>query len=91
MTYRKIPFCLWLIDVGLHTFIFLFMTYKGTTLLRPLSRLKSEFRYYVLPPLGTDYFIAPLLHSQPQIKYFYREYREPLTAISAEIIEVSYA
>ena len=26
MAYRKIPFCLWLIDVGLHTFIFLFMT-----------------------------------------------------------------
>ena len=30
MAYRKIPFCLWHIDVGLHTFIFLFMTYyKG--------------------------------------------------------------
>ena len=26
MAYRKIPFCLWHIDVGLHTFIFLFMT-----------------------------------------------------------------
>ena len=26
MTYRKIPFCLRHIDVGLHTFIFLFMT-----------------------------------------------------------------
>ena len=25
--YRKIPFCLWHIDVGLHTFMFLFMTY----------------------------------------------------------------
>ena len=30
MAYRKILFCLWHIDVGLHTFIFLFMTYyKG--------------------------------------------------------------
>ena len=30
MAYRKIPFFLWHIDVGLHTFIFLFMTsYKG--------------------------------------------------------------
>ena len=30
MAYRKIPFCLWHIDVGLRTFIFLFMTqYKG--------------------------------------------------------------
>ena len=26
MAYRKIPFCLWHIDVGLHTLIFLFMT-----------------------------------------------------------------
>ena len=26
MAYRKIPFCLWHTDVGLHTFIFLFMT-----------------------------------------------------------------
>ena len=26
MAYRKIHFCLWHIDVGLHTFIFLFMT-----------------------------------------------------------------
>ena len=26
MAYRKILFCIWDIDVGLHTFIFLFMT-----------------------------------------------------------------
>ena len=26
MAYRKIPFCLWHIDIGLHTYIFLFKT-----------------------------------------------------------------
>ena len=38
MAYRKIPFCLWHIVVGLHTFIFLFMTEFRDHSSRPLDR-----------------------------------------------------
>ena len=38
MAYRKIPFCLWHIDVGLHIFIFLFMTNIRDHSSRPLNR-----------------------------------------------------
>ena len=44
MAYRKIPICLWHIDVGLHTFIFLFMTlYKG-----PLFQASNRLTYYAI-------------------------------------------
>ena len=29
--------------------------------------LNTEFRYHVLLPLATNYFIVPLLNSQPKI------------------------
>ena len=47
----------------LYRYVSIATTYWTLTL-----TLKTQFRYYVLLPLATNYLIAPLLHSQSKIK-----------------------
>ena len=61
MAYRKIPFCLWHIDVGLHTLIFQLLILFAASAFRKLSSI-YVFSYF---PFGFEGRIWDLIVSVP--------------------------